>query len=153
ASGASGETLGILRVIQGQVFLFRNEVRLAAGVAGEALDLVPAGAMPWFAAATITVVASFQLADFVALAPLLGRLTSLREVPPPDGPVASALSPLIFTLFAAEQVDQALALAGLLERSAEQRSEHDPTFAGFLLAVRSAVAQFVDLDLGAMVRN
>ncbi|MCC6558265.1 MAG: protein kinase [Polyangiaceae bacterium] len=146
ASGASGEALGALRLLQAEAHTWRGEHALAALRGLEAMAVLPEGSAAWCEAAGEVVIAGGRLGDHDALVRIAGRLAAL--------PVAGGGSHLVamarasMQLYVSGHYDLAARLVERLEAIDPTWITDDPVALGRIAQARAFHAHFAG-DAGA----
>jgi eukaryotic-like serine/threonine-protein kinase len=150
-SGASGEVLGALRLIQAEAHRWCGEFAEGKRRGAEAMALLARGSPLWFSAAGEVAEASGKLDDVPpleavgeALLAVPGRVAGTMQA------VASSLA--AFQLFSHGRYQLAEALLDRIEKASVEVRERDPGILARILQARSSRAMFAG-DVGAYLES
>jgi tetratricopeptide (TPR) repeat protein len=150
ACGASGETLGILRVIEAEAHNWRGAFEAAAERATEALRLLPRGTPAWCSAAGEAAFAFARLGVHAGLVDLLVELRALgdehRALPHHIAVWARTTS----HLFGASERVEAEALLARIEAASDDLDALEPAVLGWIHHARSWRAVYRDDPAGSV---
>ncbi len=150
-SGATGEILGDLRLVEAMASAMTGEHRRAATAAKEASSLLPPRSAHWYAAAAYTLSSGAYVGD-VELAPaIIQSILSTSPLGRPTGAYGWALSTSVDIL---DSLGQHAATDALMARAEEliRTVETDAAFRGYVRYARVAMLLRRDHDLGALQR-
>ncbi|HEY5945103.1 MAG TPA: protein kinase [Kofleriaceae bacterium] len=148
ASGATGETLGLLRRAQGEAHKWCGEFIEAERYSLEAMKLLLRGSAPWFSAAGEAAEACGKLGDVEQLAMIARELT---EAPDLEGELAArvtATATCAFQLYNHGKYQLASRMVDQIDRVAGE--VRDPRILARIYQTRSSRAMFAG-DAGAYV--
>ncbi|MGZ3453737.1 MAG: serine/threonine-protein kinase [Polyangiales bacterium] len=150
-SGATGETLGELRLVQATSGVMDGQHRLAVAAAKEAYGLLSPRSPHWYAAAAYLLSSGAYVGD-VELAPaIIQTMLTTSPIGRPTGAYGWALSTSADIL---DSIGQHTATEALVARAEElwRTVETDPAFRGFVSYARVAMLLRRDHDLGDLQR-
>ena len=143
ACGATGETLGVLKVLTAEVLLRQRAFPAAGRTAREALDLLPAGSPPYCRAAALAIIAACRRKDSIGVASAVAKLMALG----PEGDArperAAALGEAARALVLLDELGSADKVLARLEKVGD-RVLADDVAAASVLAARAARAKAAD---------
>jgi eukaryotic-like serine/threonine-protein kinase len=148
ASGASGETLGLLRRAQGEAHKWCGEFIEAERFSLEAMLLLLRGSAPWFSAAGEAAEACGKLGDVEQLAIIARALT---DAPDLEGELAARVTATATCAFQLYNHGKYQLAAEMLDRIDRVAAEvHDPRILARIYQARSSRAMFAG-DAGEYV--
>jgi tetratricopeptide (TPR) repeat protein len=148
--GASGEMLGAVRGIEGDVLNRRASFAEALVASKVAVELLPAGSVAWWRGVAAAAMSSANVGDAATIVDLIARVSMLQGELEPSGPLAFAITVLAAALVQGGQRALVVAMEERLAITAAK--SEDPLFDGWRAIAGSIRAIYVDADPARGVR-